>query len=81
MLQVIDGDHLLGVTQNGTLAPTQRPPAAVSADDLKLVGFIAAAVLFVLVQYALVSVSPKGKKLKHPAPSSAVAEQDSDSDA
>ena len=40
------------MTQTGTL--TQASPVVVSADDLKVMGFIAAAIVFVLVQYALI---------------------------
>lgn len=57
LLQVLSGDHLLGVTVNGTLS--QPSPVVVSADDLKVVGFIATAIIFVLVQYALVHVPLK----------------------
>lgn len=55
--KVTDGDHLLGVTPEGTLS---RPsaPAVLSADDLKLIGFLVAVIAFMLVQYALVALTP-----------------------
>ncbi len=57
LLQVTDGDHLLGVTPEGTLS---RPsaPVVLSADDMKLIGFVVAVIAFMLVQYALVALTP-----------------------
>ena len=71
LLQVLSGDHLLGVTVNGTLS--QPSPVVVSADDLKVVGFIATAIIFVLVQYALVHV-PLKKQPKAMAESNELTE-------
>ncbi len=57
LLQVTDGDQLLGVTPEGTLS---RPSASfvLSADDVKLIGFVAAVFAFMLIQYALVALTP-----------------------
>lgn len=57
VLQVTDGDHLLGVTPEGTLS---WPSASVvlSADDMKLIGFGVAVIAFMLIQYALVALTP-----------------------
>ena len=63
LLQVTDGDHLLGVTPEGTLS---RPsaPIALSADDMKLLGFVVAVIAFMLVQYALVGLTPPRQSTK-----------------
>ncbi len=57
LLQVTDGDQLLGVTPEGTLS---RPsaPFVLSADDRKLIGFGVAVIAFMLIQYALVALTP-----------------------
>jgi len=55
--QVTDGDHLLGVTPEGTLL-RQSAPFVLSAHDVKLIGFVVAVIAFVLVQYALVALTP-----------------------
>lgn len=52
---MVDGEHLLGVTAAGTLM-SQPSKLVVTANDVKLVAFVAAIVAFVLVQYALMTV-------------------------
>lgn len=57
LLQVTDGDHLLGITPEGILS---RPsaPLVFSADDVKLIAFGVAVIAFMLIQYALVALTP-----------------------
>ena len=65
LLQVTDGNHLLGVTPEGTLS---RPsaPVVLSADDVKLVGFVVAVIAFMLIQYALVLLTPPRQSTRTP---------------
>ena len=59
---MVDGEHVLGVTAAGTLM-SQPSKFVVTANDVKLVAFVAAVVAFVLVQYALMTAPlPRSSK-------------------
>lgn len=56
-MQVVTGNHLLGVTSEGKLIQPAPSTLSVSADELKVFGFIAAAAAFVLLQYMMLTTA------------------------